>query len=314
VRTMLFAMNFGPTTFKDVMAELNGTNSPKPARTEVTLLDRPLAAKLHKALYDWRGYSLGFETDWSPNREQKEPTSGVSPFDYASSVETFPLVWSEDFVVNSVWNDRSHYSSSIVGRANKPPLAAVVLDMVDLITFLKSISAKTPKKLVEWTTMFLQTTKLRSIIQYEKTDEDWAARGYIADLFSIVACINCTSDTSPPLLGGLDMHKNDKFPWAYRRNIPGAGVMLPNPPPVASASLEPNNPVAELNASFIHSGPFKLKTTRHLEKHLTFNDKNKIRLFQYWGSQWPEHGLPAHPSLRIYTHHALRGFVRSILC
>jgi hypothetical protein len=223
------------------------------------------------------------------------------------------MVWSEDFVVNEVWAERKKggYSSSVVGKANKPPLAAVVMDMIDLVEFLKSIASEEPKKLVEWTKEFVQRTQLRSVlISGEEADVDWAARGYIADMFSIVACVSCTSAKPPSLVCGQDERQHDRIPWAHQIKLPGSGVLLPNPPPVSLRALEPSNPVLELKASYVDSGPFKFKRTRHLDKHLTFNhDGQKIRLFQYWGSEIPKERLPKYASIRIYQDHALRRFI-----
>jgi hypothetical protein len=292
------------------------------SRTEITLLDRPIAAKLHKALYGSSSkYSLGFHTDWSPDRVPSKPALGVSPFDYVSSVQTFPMVWSEDFVVNNVWGEK--YSSSVVGKASKPPLAAVVMDMIDLVEFLVSIDSREPQNLVEWTKEFVRKKQLRSVISGEEVDVDWAARGYIADMFSIVACVSCTSAKPPEryskfslkdpehsLVCGQDSKRQkDRIRWAHQKKLPGSGVLLPKAPPVALRGLEPSNPVAELTASYVYSGPFRFKRARCLDEHLTFNNHGqKIRLFQYWGSQIPKEGLPKYASIRIYQDHALRRF------
>jgi hypothetical protein len=186
---------------------------------------------------------------------------------------------------------------------------------------LESISSSEPKKLVEWTKEFVRNKRLRSIISHEEVDVDWAARGYIADMFTIVACVSCTSAKPPErysnslslrqhsLVCGQDARQNDRSPWAHQKTIPGSGVLLPNAPPVALGALEPSNPVVELKASFILSGPFKFKRTRRLDEHFTFNNHDEIRLFQYWGSEVPKEGLPKFASLRIYQYHALRRFV-----
>lgn len=317
---LLFRLNYGPSTSGDIGSARKALGKRK-GRTEVTLLDRAIAAKLHKALYNWPYYRRGFETDWSPDLEHKEPTPGISPFDYDSSVQTFPLVWTENFVINNVWG-ADPYASSIIGKANKPPLAAIVMDMIALVQFLQKIPSNQPKKLVEWNTEFIQSNKLHSTVAYRKSEEDWAARGYIADLFSIVTGVGSTS-LQPPvrfsvniasgIVSGADRRKSDRLPWTYQKTLPGSGVLFPTAPPVSSNDQDPSNSVAELKASFIQDGPFKLKKTRHLDKHFTFtgNNRDEIRLYQYWGTEQitPGEDLPKYPSMRIYQHHTLRRFI-----
>lgn len=336
---LLFRLNYGPMTARELQTlrdAIDGKNTPsadgplrprklaalsnaieneKSISTEVTLLDRPVAALLHKSLYNRRDYSLGFETDCSPTLVWTATTGGISPFDYdSSSFQTFPMLWSENFVLNYVMDSGRDYSCSVVGKATKPPMAAIVMDMVDLVDFLKTISARDPKPLIEWTTEFVRTRDLRSLVADETVDKDWAARGFIADLFRIVACVDCTAVAWPPGYGnGYDSRKADKLPWASQNEIPGAGVMFQGTPPLSKEALEPSNSIEDLKASLIHSGPFKLTKTQHLDEHLTFNDDNEICLYQYWGSKEPQNGLPAIPSLRIYTDHALRKFVPTFL-
>jgi len=275
-------------------------------RTEMTFLDRPLAAKLHKSLYHGEQFSPGFETDWTPGREAENSTGRVSPFDYDSTTEqTFPMLWAEDFVILSVWEKK--YSGSIIGTTIKPPMAAVVLDMIALVDFLKSI--KEQRMIIQWLTEFVRNNQLRSSLPDHDIDVDWAGRGYIADLFSIVACLECTSDTGPPPFpAGHDSRQKIKLPPSYyARTIPGFGVLIPVQKPVSTAALNPSNSVEQLSARFIQSGPFKLQVTRELAEHLTLDDRNQLRVFQYWGnSLTPGKGLGYNPSLRIYRNHTLR--------
>ena len=113
-------------------------------RTEITLMDRSLAAKLHNALYDNQS-SPSFLTDWSPDIENRQ----ISPFEYDPlSVQTFILVFAENFIYNCVWDQE--YSSRILGVEDRPPMAAVVADMIQLIHFFKSKDDEDPKSVVEW--------------------------------------------------------------------------------------------------------------------------------------------------------------------
>jgi hypothetical protein len=215
------------------------------------------------------------------------------------------MLWAENFVISRVWSN--NYSSSIIGSTTKPPMAAVILDMIELINFLKSI--KEPKTIVAWLTEFAQTVQLYSYSPDEIIDSDWAGRGYIADLFSIVACLECTSQAPPPFPAGLDLRQARK-PYDTRI-VPGCGVLIPFSKPISTAASEPSNSVDQLRAGFIHSGPFQVKATRKFEKHLTLNDRNELRVFQFWGNaQTPstKKVLLGNPSLRIYRHHTLRKY------
>jgi hypothetical protein len=216
-------------------------------RTEMTLLDRPIAAKLHKSLYS-RGPELspGFETDCQSAGQEA----------------------------------------------------------------LKTIEE--PKTIIAWLTEFVRNKKLRSVLPDQDIDVNWAARGYIADLFSIVACLECTSYTygPPPFAAGQDSQIRHQVAGYYTRTIPGYGVLIAPPKPVSTAAAsDPGNSVDQLRASFIHSGPFKLKANRKLTKHLTFHNGNKLRVFQYWGNNMtPGEGMEFTSSLRVYRNHTLRWY------
>src|SRR5436190_17840180 len=144
-------------------------------------------------------------------------------------------------------------------------------------------------------------------------EKDWAARGYVADMFSVVGCLDTDNFAPPsPLLGLDSLYKNKKNSptWAEEKQLPGPDVMLPSGPPMPSSALDPSKSVAELNASFIASGPFKLKPTPRLDCHLFLNLDNEIFLYEYWKPAvnyqkelWTSFAY--HPStLEIYTGHA----------
>jgi hypothetical protein len=183
--------------------------------------------------------------------------------------------------------------------------------MIDLIDFLKSIEE--PKTVIAWLTEFARNNQLRSVLPDQDIDVEWvewAGRGYIADLFSIVACLECTSYGPPPFAAGQDSQIRHQFAGYYRRTIPGYRVLIATPKPVSTAAAsDPRNSVDQLRASFIHSGPFKLKATRKLAEHLTFNSSNKLRVFQYWGNDMtPGEDTGYKCSLRVYRNHTLRRY------
>ena len=131
-------------------------------------------------------------------------------------------------------------------------------------------------------------------------------------MFSIVGCLDTDTFAPPsPPLGYDDSYKKKRSPtWAEEKQLPGPDVMLPSGPPMSSSALDPSKSIAELNASFIASGPFKLKTTPRLDCHLYLNLNNELLLYEYWKPAvnyqkelWS--AFNCHPStLEIYTGHA----------
>ena len=88
-------------------------------RFSVTLLDRLIASRLHKAIFDQLPESAGCyhgnmaKANSSPNDH--------SPFDYKSLpfVETWPLIWLENFIISRMWNADSSYA--ILDKSSRTP-------------------------------------------------------------------------------------------------------------------------------------------------------------------------------------------------
>jgi len=150
-------------------------------------MDRRIAEKLHDALFSPCSSYSQFQTDWQQQQcHYVPPVKKFSPFNYDPlSLETYPLIWTEDMVTHIM---AQSYSPSILGKVAKAPMAAIVLDIIDLVTFLRSISSTTePKPVAAWLTEFLHSHRLRSI-NTESLDVNWAVSGYLADMFTIVTC------------------------------------------------------------------------------------------------------------------------------
>src|SRR5437667_4688406 len=141
----LYSINYGPIRPEDLMKtrSLHGwvfRGAPlnlgdhyfdETKRTELTVMDRSLAAKLQETLYDSQD-SPGFLTDWPPSVEIQPRKGQLSPFDYdPTSAQTFALICAENFVHNCVWDPE--YSSRILASRVMPSMSDVVMDMSNLI-------------------------------------------------------------------------------------------------------------------------------------------------------------------------------------
>jgi hypothetical protein len=323
---LLFRLNYGPACSQDV--ELVKTQNQKSIsfpvfprniitsnRATTMLLDRRLAAKFVGTLYG--------ETDSVSN--QRSSTSVISAFSYnPARIETYSLIWVENFLVYHVWN--KYYSSSILGQQTRPPMAAVVMDMIDMIEYFKSKVAGTaiPKPLREWLADFLSSHTLKSLCTDNAVDQKWACEGYLADLFSIVACLprDEYSTLGPPTELGWDPDVNATLSGRIcvgspstsllTKILPGAEVFFSSEvPPVESKGFES---LEDLDASFIESGAFRFRLTHRIEHHLALDSDNNIHLYTN-AEKLTERAAAGdvdftdHPfSLETYGGHTLRGY------
>jgi len=284
---LLFRLNYGPASSQDIervktqsgklkFFPLYPRNIITSNRATITLLDTPLAAKYVAALY--------------PRSNESVSTSIIPAFGYnTASIKTYSLVWVENFVVYHVWN--KYYSSSILGEETRPSMAAVVMDMLDMIYYFKSIDGSTrPKPLSEWLADFLASHSLQSLSRDKDFDQKWACEGYLADLFSIVACLprDEYSTLGPPAELGWDpdvaatisgrISVGRSSTSLLSNSLPGPQVFsFPDMPPVEKegfVSLE------DLDASFIESGAFRFRLTNRIGQHLTVDSDNNIYLYK----------------------------------
>ena len=130
----LYRVNYGPMTPRD-FSRLKGDFSYIPYRdlgAGAIFLDRILAAKLQSAVFNY-----------------------VSPdHDYSKAIE-YPVMWAENFVLRYVWNE--DYSSSVLGVNSRPPMAAVISDMLAMISFFKSSQTSHPKSVIIWLKEFFDS-------------------------------------------------------------------------------------------------------------------------------------------------------------
>jgi len=320
---LLFRLNYGPASSQDIerVKTQNGKSNYFPLfprniitsnRATITLLDRPLATKYVAALYG--------KTD--TRSMESVSRSLISEFGYnTASIKTYSLVWVENFVVYHVWN--KYYSSSILGEETRPSMAAVVMDMLDMIEYFNSIDRSTrPKALSEWLADFLASHSLQSLRTDKDFDHNWACEGYLADLFSIVACLprDEYSTLGPPVELGWDPNVDATVSGRISvgrsstsllsKSFPGPEVFgFPDVPAVEEkgfVSLE------DLDASFIESGAFRFRLTNRIGQHLMVDSDNNIYLYKNAEKMKARAAgdvdFTDHPlSLEIYGAHTLRG-------
>ena|ERR1700733_4650917 len=121
---LLYRVNYGPITPKEVLRLKSDEHLREAMREQAVLMDRILAAKLQSAIFSY------------------EPSPTKGDYDY-SKIMRYPAMWAEEFVLRYVWNE--HYSSSAFEIntlfGHRPPMAAVISDMLRMIAFLKNFDA-----------------------------------------------------------------------------------------------------------------------------------------------------------------------------
>jgi hypothetical protein len=221
----------------------------------------------------------------------------------------------EEFVLRYVWDE--HYSSSVIGInavGSFPPLGAVVSDMLSMISFFKSQQVSNPKSVVFWLKEFFHSTPGLYSIPDIAFDDDWPVRGYLVDMFSIVACCPVLErDGSLPTRYGLDNNRGNKETLVALddQTTPAQLLFFKGEPPVSTAASDPSISLDDLDASFIHSGPFRFRNTRRSEEHLSLDSQNHILIyFQIWRGDPGYFSTKDHPrhQFSFYDKHFLREF------
>jgi hypothetical protein len=313
---LLFRMNYGPATRKDVAklkVAIIGSRSiyvqeKRKQRARVTLLDRVLAQRLYRALFPRADWKSAFATDHET--DQTQYTKRLSPFDYDDSDPLiYPILWTEEFIVDNVWNDQ--YSREILGGHSRPPMCAVVSDMILLVQFLQQNTEKS-QTVYALLRNFARSHRLLSL--GVDVEVDWAARGYLSDLFNIVTCVRylARNDRKGKLkqvhqaeILGWDFNEKGgpTRTWPERRKFPSAdSLRIPRPHYDTTTSM---GSLESFDAAFICSGPFRFTFTTLLSEHLTFSQTREIRLF--FDGEYSEFNFPGFPGevLKPFEQHAL---------
>jgi hypothetical protein len=318
----LYRINYGPAKEEDVdlakktlrpflakkilhpfLAE--NTLDPLPIdRQRITLLDRRIAAYLHRSLFAGSTSKQLFSTDWTyaMNADEDNLKNGrLTPFDYPSSNDEInPLLWCEVLTVACVWSRT--YASAILGTESRPPMAAVACDIIALVNYLKSITG--PESIFTHLERFPSFKNLHSVLS-AKVDLKIASRGFFLDLFRIAIARRITRE-------GLDKNIHtardiSRMVLQERRMYPGVDSLGLGKSRVSRSTLDSlYGALEDMRASYICSGPFKLALTESAMEHLTLSSDGKIRLF--WEGRNKTSGTPGHTSFLRYKAHTLGEF------
>jgi hypothetical protein len=346
----IYRINYGPATAQDVLTAREALRDHRDLwkRGRLTLLDRRIAFDLVNALFSVQGPSFScdpagkVEFIEGHHNEGEYPGFGrrLSPFEYNPfTAESEPLRAVEDFCITCVWS--KGYSSTTLGSSTfdyetRPPMAAVAKDMIAMMNFFLEISEKPetqsqlPRTFEDWFELFLQGTKLYSI---DSRSDNLPTEGFLWDLFTVMICLTRNprerhgwkkqakelriSDPHIPVYllpnPANNPAKFHQFPGGTALGIERSPVIRLSDTHV-SASQE-SAMLDEFDASYIHSGPYRLELTREVGAHLTLNNENKILVYcnPVLSYQKILHARPAVPGEEFssYKTHKLG---RSYLC
>lgn len=270
----IHGVNYGPSSggnYFDILESSNVLCS-RTERAARTLLDRSLAEKLHDAIFFRSASYRPFLTDWPPLNERGQFISrnAMSPFDYDSlSLETFPIINAERFYTKC--GTTYPHSASVLGAKTRPSMATVVLDMIDLVAYFGSIASDIePQAVSDWLSAFAKSYQLKSISPDDNIDKEWLIRGYLADMFSVVACLNNSPDYRTE-------RERDRS-WIDQEKFPGPDLFVEKPPTALATPSE--GPLDDLDAAFICSGAFTFLVTKNVREHLQLTHNQEILI--YW--------------------------------
>lgn len=203
-------------------------------------------------------------------------------------VESRAPIDCEEFVMSCVWDIK--YSSAVFGKRTRPPMAAVALDMIELIKCLFSISDQKPRPVAYWLQRFFESRTLRSL-NGMKADLEWVVQGFLFDMFQVVAQVQ---EAFPSFVAtGLDsVHKQRLDQCRHRKLFGPPSASFANSwlfPSGDCLGIRGHSALAEglwrslddFDAKFIASGPFQIVLSTVLADHLTLGDHREIRVF--WG-------------------------------
>jgi hypothetical protein len=349
----LYRINYGPASRDDVevaYAALKAVDHDLSERGKVTLLDRRIGREFFKIAFPAELIKCSFCVDWTSDNEeaqrrvrasyQRPNRVGVarnklefgrrfSPFDFNPfAAESELLRACEEFCVNCVWD--KNYASAVFGDDSRPPMAAVVADMMIMVGFFGRMACEKPRLVSECLRDFLSCNRLYSISGMG-IDTDAACRGFLWDMLMIIVC----RQRSYRELEGWDRNRKTALFWqpyaefhefrdTFRHatdhyHFPGGEIL--GLPKLLYPSVKMAGSLETLNAAFIHSGPYQLHLTSQVREHLTLDVDRRILL--YWDDPTLSRRLlrpadarpgksllrtkPAIPgdSFSLYTEHAL---------
>jgi hypothetical protein len=279
----LYRINYGPATAKDVAILMSSHLARHifAERRSTILLDRRVSQKLEKTLYpNSRSNVTPRSDDGVSQLLGKGRDSAVSSSFYdRSNPKAGILLNTRDFFRH--WFYDRNYCSKGLGTTSRAPIAAVVFDMIDLVTYLSKITTSSDPQPVSWflEDFFRSHPNLRSLAPTQALEHRWpAVCGFLYDLFDIVSGLRVLDSYRRfGHINGFDGVPEEPD-WA-RCILPGADLLV-GLPPIDPASVS-DGPIEELDAAFICSGPFKMRFTSSLGSHLQLNTVER-ELLVYW--------------------------------
>ena len=186
-------------------------------------------------------------------------------------------------------------------------MAAVALDMISLVKFLKNIGSE-PLPRTKILESFLQSQELLTIetAVKDRIDVNWASEGFLLDMFRIVIARRYSQDGWDHKLKSRSENQQTFHPRRLLlefTTFPGGESLNLGHSPIADAErMGLFGSLADMKASVIAAGPYQLILTSNPANHFTLNDEGKIRIF----SEDPDKrlGVPGR-TFRRYKSHTL---------
>lgn len=295
----LYQLNYGPANSADFTTSLTGVIALLEAdaeRERITLLDRLVAEKLHKAMFGEYYVGTRFLADWGdgPLWLILSDEQTITPFDYDPLVRETKLFMScEAFITTEVLDQASLRSAFCNPRPSMVPIAH---DIMDLLKYFVSIPLpRTPfhksKTINQLLLDFLNNHDLRSVdkiivdlaptivTQDEEDEGDKRILRYLADMLKSVTSL-----------------QDDDYWEVLGRRFPGPNLILGDLPTPPSSTLTQIF-MDDFTADFICSGPFKLIGTDDIRQHLRLTEDNEIQLF-----------MDPDEFLSMYNSHSLKKY------
>ena len=289
----LYRLNFGPATLehvkqvRDILREAASGDAKDymPCRRQITLLHRQMAQVLYRSIFS-EGLAPTFLTDWKGEQPVHEPNDQRKrhrgPFDYDASPEMDTLIWFEHYVIFTVWSQSS---------TGLPPMAAVARDIISLVDDLRQLSLTSPQTVLTVLEKFATSNSQLYLISSSLTKNDIkdvpVARNLLTGLLGIAVAS-----------GRLEHHDNYgelRFTHPLSRGdldlirFPGPDVVdLGKMPLGKDARQSLHGTLNELTASYINSGPFRIRLTTVAAEHLTLSTSRELRIFWEGEACWNE--------------------------
>jgi hypothetical protein len=222
-----------------------------------------------------------------------------------------PLIWCENFAIECLW--KPGYSSSILGQRDRPPLFDLLYDLRTMCVELTRYGLQDPCLVDELLQKGSDYNLLTGQESMDRKKRARACRGLLVDLYRIMIARRMSND------GWLDTDSNNtkNTADAKTRQFFSETTMFPGPDSLRLGKplIHPSEAVKafgmldDLTASFIHSGPFRLRLTTLTSHHLTMNKDGEIFLFWEGAEHFEKrHDIPGRKRFIRYTTHTLRKF------